>query len=134
MDFLSDLWETFGVFWVHLSNGYVVVSFSWILDGWGKLKSKLLQFPSERIPVMCSNTMAWFHQDHVHFLFVHETMFSIYESKELEYVHQWVPEILVESPKEWGEVGSKKNAGKFIPSSLASHVHDFVKMIIGSEE
>ncbi|KAK8991712.1 hypothetical protein V6N11_062710 [Hibiscus sabdariffa] len=66
--------------------------FTWNLDGWGKCKSKLLQFPDERIPVMGSNTMVQFHQDQVHFLVVHETQLSIYEAKELECVHQWVPE------------------------------------------
>ncbi|XP_039043264.1 protein TPR3-like [Hibiscus syriacus] len=66
--------------------------FTWKLDGWGKCKSKLLQFPDERIPVMGSNTIVQFHQDQVHFLVVHETQLSIYEAKELECVHQWVPE------------------------------------------
>ncbi|KAK8630908.1 hypothetical protein V6N13_079679 [Hibiscus sabdariffa] len=32
------------------------------------------------------------------------------------------------------EGGSNKNAGKFLPSSSASHGHDSVKMIIGSEK
>ncbi|XP_039044303.1 topless-related protein 1-like [Hibiscus syriacus] len=75
-----------------VSSGADAQIFTWNLDGWGNCKSKLLQFPNERIPVMGSNTMVQFHQDQVHFIVVHETQLSIYEAKELECVHQWVPE------------------------------------------
>ncbi|KAA3484205.1 protein TOPLESS-like isoform X1 [Gossypium australe] len=66
--------------------------FTWNLGGWGKCKSKQLQFTDERIPVRGSNTMVQFHQDQVHFLVVHETQLSIYEAKELGCVQQWIPE------------------------------------------
>ncbi|KAK9019114.1 hypothetical protein V6N11_034153 [Hibiscus sabdariffa] len=39
-----------------------------------------------------------------------------------------------EGMEEEGEGGSNKNVEKFLSSSLASHVHNFVKMIIGFEE
>ncbi|KAA3474175.1 Ribosomal RNA small subunit methyltransferase J [Gossypium australe] len=68
------------------------IIFTWNLGGWGKCKSKQLQFTDERIPVRGSNTMVQFHQDQVHFLVVHETQLSIYEAKELGCVQQWIPE------------------------------------------
>ncbi|TYI22654.1 hypothetical protein ES332_A06G118300v1 [Gossypium tomentosum] len=75
-----------------VSSGEDAQIFTWNLGGWGKCKSKQLQFPDERIPISGSNTMVQFHQDQVHFLVVHETQLSIYEAKELGCVQQWIPE------------------------------------------
>ncbi|XP_022732514.1 protein TPR3-like isoform X2 [Durio zibethinus] len=77
---------------VLVSSGADAQIFTWNLDDWEKCKSKLLQFPGERIPVVGSNTQVQFHLDQVHFLVVHETQLSIYEAKELACVKQWVSE------------------------------------------
>lgn len=73
-----------------VSSGADAQIFIWNCDGWEKCKSKLLQLPDERIPVV--STQVQFHLDQVHFLVVHESQLSIYEAKELELVQQWIPE------------------------------------------
>ncbi|XWS26191.1 hypothetical protein CRYUN_Cryun26dG0009900 [Craigia yunnanensis] len=75
---------------VLVSSGADAQIFTWDLDGWEKCKSKLLQLPDERIPVV--GTQVQFHLDQVHFVVVHESQLSIYEAKELARVQQWVPE------------------------------------------
>ncbi|XP_010539522.1 PREDICTED: protein TOPLESS-like [Tarenaya hassleriana] len=63
----------------------------WNTDGWEKQKSKVLQLPLGRtVATAPSDTCVQFHQDHVHFLVVHETQLAIYETTKLECVKQWV--------------------------------------------
>ncbi|XVF89354.1 hypothetical protein PTKIN_Ptkin19aG0123600 [Pterospermum kingtungense] len=76
---------------VLVSSGADAQIFIWNLDSWEKYKSKPLQLPDERIPVVGS-TQVQFHLDQVHFLVVHESQLSIYEANELERVQQWIPQ------------------------------------------
>ncbi|XP_017983146.1 PREDICTED: topless-related protein 1 isoform X1 [Theobroma cacao] len=77
---------------VLVSSGADAQIFTWNPDGWEKCKSKSLQLPDERMPVLESNTQVQFHLDQIHFLVVHETQLSIHEAKDLTCVQQWVPE------------------------------------------
>ncbi|WRX32540.1 WD40 repeat - like 10 [Theobroma cacao] len=77
---------------VLVSSGADAQIFTWNPDGWEKCKSKSLQLPDERMPVLESNTQVQFHLDQIHFLVVHETQLSIHEANDLTCVQQWVPE------------------------------------------
>ncbi|XP_068638722.1 topless-related protein 1-like [Aristolochia californica] len=62
----------------------------WSTDGWEKQASKFLQTPAGRATTSLAETRVQFHQDHIHFLAVHETQITIYEAPSLEIVKQFV--------------------------------------------
>ncbi|KAG9450199.1 hypothetical protein H6P81_010164 [Aristolochia fimbriata] len=61
----------------------------WNTDGWEKQASKFLQIPNGRATSSLAETRVQFHQDHIHFLAVHETQIAIYEAPSLEIVKQF---------------------------------------------
>eukprot|EP01018_Ginkgo_biloba_P030318 Gb_23086 [translate_table: standard] len=70
----------------------------WGIDGWKKQKSKFLQIPPGRMPSPLADTLVQFGQDQIHFLAVHETQLSIYETTKLKLIKQWVPCESLSSP------------------------------------
>ncbi|KAJ8751748.1 hypothetical protein K2173_025928 [Erythroxylum novogranatense] len=62
---------------------------AWSSEKWEKLKSCFLQIPLERTSAKLDSQVQ-FHQDQIHFLVVHETQLTVYETTKLECIKQWV--------------------------------------------
>ncbi|PON89861.1 Topless-related protein [Trema orientale] len=73
-----------------VSSGADSQIISWNSDNWERQKNSFLQVPAGRTLAAMSDTQVQFQQDQVHFLVVHETQLSIYETSELECLKQWV--------------------------------------------